>query len=102
VYSGTDAMSPRARARITGVVYLLYFLTAVCADVFVGRDRVALYEVVSLVAYALYIAVTLRLYSRRSSPFWAAPMMFLAYWTAPRTKSAAWYFSAPIASCSAT
>lgn len=62
MYSGTDAMSPRARARITGVVYLLYFLTAVCADVFVGRDRVALYEVVSLVAYALYIAVTLRFY----------------------------------------
>ena len=55
-------MSPRARARITGIVYLLYFLTAVFADVFVGRDRVALFDAVSLIAYAFYVAVTLRFY----------------------------------------
>lgn len=54
--------SPRARARITGVVYLLYFLTAVSADVFVGRSRVVLFDVVSLIAYGFYIAVTLRFY----------------------------------------
>ncbi len=31
--------SPRPGARITGAVYLLYFLTAVSAEVFVGRGR---------------------------------------------------------------
>jgi hypothetical protein len=54
--------SPRTRARITGVVYLLYFLTAVSADVFVGRGRVVLFDTVSLIADAFYIAVTLRFY----------------------------------------
>ncbi len=54
--------SPRFRARITGVVYLLYFLTAVSAEVFIGRGRPAAYEAVNLIAYALYIAVTLRFY----------------------------------------
>jgi hypothetical protein len=33
------AASPRLRARMTGVVYLLYFLTALSAEVFVGRSR---------------------------------------------------------------
>ena len=56
------AMSPRARARITGVIYLLYFVTAVSADVFVGRSRVVLFDAVNLIAYAFYIAVTLRFY----------------------------------------
>ena len=51
--------SPRPRARITGVVYLLYFLTAVSAQVFVGQGRVVAYDAVNLVAYAFYIAVTL-------------------------------------------
>ena len=60
--ANADATSPRARARITGVVYLLYFLTAVSADVFVGRGRVVLFDAVSLVAYAFYIVVTLRFY----------------------------------------
>jgi hypothetical protein len=55
-------MSPRANARITGVIYLLYFLTAVSADVFVGRGRVVIFDAVNLVAYAFYIAVTLRFY----------------------------------------
>jgi Domain of unknown function (DUF4386) len=60
--ASADAMSPQASARITGVVYLLYFLTAVSADAFVGRDRVVLFDAVSLLAYGFYIAVTLRLY----------------------------------------
>jgi hypothetical protein len=60
--TGADAMPPRARARITGIAYLLYFLTAVSADVFVGRGRVKLFDAVSLIAYAFYIAVTLRFY----------------------------------------
>jgi hypothetical protein len=55
VNASTVATSPRTRARITGVVYLLYFLTAVSADVFVGRGRVVLFDAVSLVADAFYI-----------------------------------------------
>jgi Domain of unknown function (DUF4386) len=54
--------SPRPRARITGVVYLLYFLTAVSAEVFVGRGRLVLYDAVDLIGFALYIAVTLLFY----------------------------------------
>jgi len=54
--------SPRPRARITGIVYLLYFLTAVSAEVFVGRSRLVLYDAVNLIAYAFYIAVTLLFY----------------------------------------
>jgi len=54
--------SLHSRARITGVVYLLYFLTAVSAEVFVGRGRVVAFEAVNLIGYAFYIAVTLLLY----------------------------------------
>ena len=54
---------PCPRARITGFVYLLYFLTAVFAEAFVGRGRPVVYDVVNLIAYALYIAVTLLFYS---------------------------------------
>jgi hypothetical protein len=54
--------SPRVKARITGVVYLLYFLTAVSAEVWVGRGRLVAYDAVTLIADAFYIAVTLLLY----------------------------------------
>ena len=54
--------SPRPKARITGVVYLLYFLTAISAEVFVGRGRLVIYDAVSLIAHAFYIAVTLIFY----------------------------------------
>jgi hypothetical protein len=54
--------SPRPRSRITGVVYLLYFLTAVSAEVFVGRGRHVVYDAVNLIAYAFYITVTLLFY----------------------------------------
>jgi hypothetical protein len=54
--------SPVPRARITGVVYLLYFLTAVSVEVFVGRNRLVLYDAVNLIAYAFYVAVTLLFY----------------------------------------
>ena len=56
------AMSPRAKARITGIVYLLYFLTAISDEVFLGRGRLVVFDVVNLIAYAFYIAVTLLLY----------------------------------------
>ncbi len=54
--------SLRPRARITGVVYLLYFLTAISAEVFIGRGRLVLYDAVSLISHAFYIAVTLLFY----------------------------------------
>jgi hypothetical protein len=54
--------SPRPGARITGSVYLLYFLTAVSAEVFVGRSRLVLFDAVNLFADAFYIAVTLLFY----------------------------------------
>jgi hypothetical protein len=54
--------SPSSGARITGVVYLLYFLTAVSSEVFVGRGRLVLFDAVNLIAAALYIAVTLLFY----------------------------------------
>jgi hypothetical protein len=54
--------STRPRARITGVVYLLYFLTAISAEVFIGRGRLVLYDAINLVAHAFYIAVTLLFY----------------------------------------
>jgi hypothetical protein len=53
---------PRPGARITGAVYLLYFLTAVFAEVFVGRGRLVLFDAVNLFADAFYIAVTLLFY----------------------------------------
>ncbi len=54
--------SSRPRARITGAVYLLYFLTAVSAETFVGRGRLVAYDAVNLIAFAFYIAVTLLFY----------------------------------------
>jgi hypothetical protein len=53
---------PRPRARITGVVYLLYFLTAVSAEAFIGRGRLVAFAAVNLIGYAFYIAVTLLFY----------------------------------------
>ena len=50
------------RARITGVVYLLYFLTAVSAEVFIGQTRLVASDAINLIAYAFYIAVTLLFY----------------------------------------
>ncbi len=58
----TSEASPDPRARVTGVVYLLYFLTTVSAEVFVGRGRLVVYDAVDLIGFALYIAVTLRFY----------------------------------------
>src|SRR5579863_2031695 len=52
--------SAHPRARITGVFYLLYFLTAVSAEVFVGR--LVAYDAVNLVAYLFYISVTVLFY----------------------------------------
>jgi hypothetical protein len=102
--------SPRPRARITGIVYLLYFLTAVSAEVFVGRSRLVLYDAVNLIAYAFYIAVTLLFYYlfkpvNRNLSLLAAFFSLLgcandvlsSLMSLP-TRSAPWYFSGLIAS----
>jgi Domain of unknown function (DUF4386) len=47
---------------MTGMVYLLYFLTAVLAE-FIGRRHVVYGEVLNLIADAFYIAVTVLFYS---------------------------------------
>jgi len=54
--------SPSPRARLTGAVYLLYFLTAVIAEILVGRKFLVYGEVANLIAFAFYIAVTLLFY----------------------------------------
>ncbi len=54
--------SPRTRARITGAVYLAYFLTAIFAEAVVGRGRHVSYVAVSFIADAFYIALALLLY----------------------------------------
>ncbi|HEV3218161.1 MAG TPA: DUF4386 domain-containing protein [Candidatus Acidoferrales bacterium] len=54
--------SPGSRARITGIVYLLYFLTAISTEVFIGRGRPVLYDAGNLIANSFYIAVTLLFY----------------------------------------
>ncbi len=41
---------------------MLYFLTAVSAEVFVGQGRLVVYDAVNLIAYAFYITVTLLFY----------------------------------------
>jgi hypothetical protein len=55
-------VSPSPRARITGVIYLLYFLTAVFTEAVIGRGRLVAYDAVNLIAHALYIAVTVLFY----------------------------------------
>jgi hypothetical protein len=60
---GNAEASPGPRARITGGVYLLYFLTAIFAEtVLAPRRHVGAYVGVNLVAYAFYITVTLLFY----------------------------------------
>jgi hypothetical protein len=49
-------------ARITGVVYLLYFVTAILAQTLVNRNRIAYGNAVNLIAYLLYAAMTLLFY----------------------------------------
>ncbi len=54
--------SPWPGARIIGVVYLFYFLTAVSAEVFIGQKRLLASDAANLIAYACYISVTLLFY----------------------------------------
>jgi hypothetical protein len=53
---------PRRKARITGVVYLLYFLTAIVAQFLVGRKLIAYGNATNLIANGCYVVLTLLFY----------------------------------------
>jgi Domain of unknown function (DUF4386) len=77
---GADMTKARPKARITGIVYLLYFLTVISADFFVKRlvvsgdaeataNNILAHEslfragfAINLIATALYIALTALFY----------------------------------------
>jgi hypothetical protein len=50
------------RARLTGVLYLLYFLTATGAAVMSSHELVVLSDIVNVISLICYIAVTLMFY----------------------------------------
>jgi hypothetical protein len=54
---------PRRKARITGVVYLLYFLTAILAQLLVGRKLIAYGNATNLIATGCYVVLTLLFYA---------------------------------------
>jgi hypothetical protein len=53
---------PPSRARIIGIIYLLYFLVAVLGELLVPRRLAAVRETVELVSFGLYVAVTFLFY----------------------------------------
>lgn len=54
--------SPRFRARVTGTVYLLYFLTAILAQVLIGQKLIAFGNATNLFATGAYVLLTLLFY----------------------------------------
>jgi len=52
----------RRKARITGIVYLLYFLTAILAQFMIGRKLIAYGNATNLIATACYVVLTLLFY----------------------------------------
>jgi hypothetical protein len=58
----TSEASPDPRARITGAVYLFFFLTAGFGEFLVGRKLVVYGDAVSLISDACYVVVTLLFY----------------------------------------
>jgi hypothetical protein len=54
--------SPRPSARLTGIVYLLYFLMAIVAQLLVGRKLIGLGNATNLIATGCYILLTLLFY----------------------------------------
>jgi len=59
---GSAAKPPSPTARITGAVYLLYFLTAVPAQILAGRKLIVYGDVLNVIADAVYIVLALLLY----------------------------------------
>ena len=60
--SGIAVASPRFKARFTGAVYLLYFLTAILAEFLVNHGHGAYGLAVNLISAAFYVAVTVLFY----------------------------------------
>src|SRR5258708_39028707 len=58
----TAEASPGPRARITGAVYLFFFLTAGFGEFLVSRKLVVYGDAVSLISDACYVVVTLLFY----------------------------------------
>jgi len=56
-------VSPRFKARITGVVYLLYFLMAILAQILVSHKFVAYGDATNLIATGCYVVLTLLFYA---------------------------------------
>jgi hypothetical protein len=54
--------SPHPRARITGVIYLLYFLTAILAQLMTGWKLLAYGNAANLVSAGFYVVLTLLFY----------------------------------------
>ena len=52
----------RLRARVTGAVYLLYFLAVIGAESLIGRVPIAYSDAANLGANVLYVVVTILLY----------------------------------------
>ena len=57
------AASLAPRARITGAVYLLYFMTAILAQFFVSWKLVGYSDAVNLISYSFYVILTLLFFS---------------------------------------
>jgi hypothetical protein len=54
---------PRPAARSTSVVYLVYFLTAIFAEILVGCKLVAYGNAINLIATGWYVILTLLFYA---------------------------------------
>jgi hypothetical protein len=59
---GIAPASPRFKARLTGAIYLLYFVTAIFAEFLVNHGHGAYGLAVNLISAAFYIAVTVLFY----------------------------------------
>jgi len=54
--------SPRFKARVTGTVYLLYFVTAISAELLVGRGQSTYGLAANLISAAFYVTLTVLFY----------------------------------------
>jgi hypothetical protein len=59
---GVADSPPRSRARITGVIYFLYFLTAICGQLLINRGLAGYGLGISLFGTASYAVLTLLFY----------------------------------------
>lgn len=70
-----EVASPRPKDRITGAVYLLYFLTAVSAALLARRGFAVYSDAANLIADALYVAVTVLFYFLFKPVNWTLSLM---------------------------